>query len=138
MKNNITRKLTSLTLMMIMVAGGLTFAIPGALPQAVAQTGMLSVSSTEMGGYQVLEVQINDPDRKDRDVPYGNIGATIDGETLDTSQADTGIWYAYVRHSESTLPSGITDDELLKGEPELNTVSGSGQTDSADICTSAA
>ena len=91
MKNNITRKLTSLTLMMIMVAGGLTFAIPGALPQAVAQTGMLSVSSTEMGGYQVLEVQINDPDKKALDVPYGDIRATIDGDPLTTVQANTGI-----------------------------------------------
>ena len=132
MKNDIIRKLTSLTLMSIMVAGGLTFAIPGALPQAAAQTGMLSVSSTEMGGYQVLEVRINDPDKKDRDVPYGNIGATIDGNTLETAQADTGIWYAYVRNSGSDPPTGINDAELLKGLPTLNIVSGSEQTAAND------
>ena len=124
MKNNITRKLTSLTLMMIMVAGGLTFAIPGALPQAVAQTGMISVSSTEMGGYQILEVQVNDPDKKDRDVPYGNIGVTIDDDPLAMLQADTGIWYAYVQQA------GVEGDITITptSPPEINTVGGSGQT----------
>ena len=104
---------------MIMVAGGLTFAIPGALPQAVAQTGMLSVSSTEMGGYQVLEVEINDPDKKALDVNYGDIGATLDGDTLTMVQADTGIWYGYVRQ-DLTLPGGLTDADLISGAPNQN------------------
>ena len=65
MKNDIIRKLTSLTLMTIMVAGGLTFAIPSALPQAAAAPGTdgtLTVSSTEFGGQQIIEIRINDPD----------------------------------------------------------------------------
>ena len=65
MKNDIIRKLTSLTLMSIMVAGGLTFAIPSALPQAAAAPGTdgtLTVSSTEFGGQQIIEIKVNDPD----------------------------------------------------------------------------
>jgi len=58
MKNEIIRKITSLTLMTIMFAGGMTLAIPGFLPdsaipiQAFAENqgtteGMLTMSSTE-------------------------------------------------------------------------------------------
>ena len=65
MKNEIGRKITSLTLMTIMFAGGMTLAIPGFLPdsaipiQAFAENesttvGMLTVSSTEIQGAQVL------------------------------------------------------------------------------------
>ena len=69
MKNDIIRKLTSLTLMSIMVAGGLTFAIPSALPQAAADPatdGSLTVSSTEFGGQQIIEIRINDSRRSQR------------------------------------------------------------------------
>ena len=73
MKNDIIRKLTSLTLMSIMVAGGLTFAIPGALPQAVAApetSGPLTVSTTEFGGVQVLAIVVDDPKIADVSVTY--------------------------------------------------------------------
>ena len=36
MKNELGRKITSLTLMTIMFAGGMTFAIPEMMPEAVA------------------------------------------------------------------------------------------------------
>ncbi len=45
MKNEIGRKITSLTLMTIMVAGGLTFAIPGVMPSAYAANANLFVSA---------------------------------------------------------------------------------------------
>ena len=66
MKNDLYRKLTSITLMTIMFAGGMTIAIPGELPTAVAQTtGTLSVSAEAagvFGGAQVIEIVIDDPD----------------------------------------------------------------------------
>ena len=137
MKNDIIRKLTSLTLMTIMVAGGLTFAIPGALPQAAAQTGMISVSSTEMGGYQILEVQINDPDRRALDVDYGIIGATINGDPLQMYQVKTGIWYAYVQHDDLVDDDGAPDDVptgfSLQGAPDPNTGEGSTHASGASI-----
>ena len=46
MKNEISRRITSITLMGIMVAGGITFAVPGEVPQAAAQGTMLTVSAT--------------------------------------------------------------------------------------------
>ena len=66
MNNELYRKLTSITLMTIMFAGGMTIAIPGELPTAVAQTGTLSVSATaapdnSFGGPQVIEIVIDDP-----------------------------------------------------------------------------
>jgi hypothetical protein len=39
------RKITSLTLMTIMVAGGLTIAIPGVMPEAMAANANLYVSA---------------------------------------------------------------------------------------------
>ena len=65
MNNDLYRKLTSITLMTIMFAGGMTIAIPGELPTAVAQTNTLSVSASAagvFGGAQVIEIVIDDPD----------------------------------------------------------------------------
>ena len=49
MKNEIGRKITSLTLMTIMFAGGMTLAIPGFMPVAVADysvsDGMITASA---------------------------------------------------------------------------------------------
>ena len=65
MNNDLYRKLTSITLMTIMFAGGMTIAIPGETPTAVAQTNTLSVSASAagvFGGAQVIEIVIDDPD----------------------------------------------------------------------------
>ena len=66
MKNEIGRKITSLTLMTIMFAGGMTLAIPGFLPDSAipieafadrgTTNGTLYVSSTEVQGAQVIEI----------------------------------------------------------------------------------
>ena len=54
MKNEIGRKLTSLTIMAIMFACGMTIAAPSFMPEAVADfgatDGMLSVSSVYIQG----------------------------------------------------------------------------------------
>ncbi|RNJ74677.1 MAG: hypothetical protein EB828_06615, partial [Nitrosopumilus sp. D6] len=57
------RKLTSVTLMTIMVAGGLTIAIPGISPDAHATTverANLVVSSDRFGGPMILEIIVKD------------------------------------------------------------------------------
>ena len=85
--------------MSIMVAGGLTFAIPGALPQAAAESGTsgpLTVSSTEFGGQQIIEIKVNDPDFRSVSDDHGALDVTIDGNSVHMVQASTGIWYAYV------------------------------------------
>ena len=103
MNNEIGRKLTSFTLMAIMVAGGMTVAAPGFMPEADAQTrnANLFVSADDsrfdnyFGGPQVIEVVINDPGISDTDSGTGEPDVTINGEKLMTVQATDGNWYAY-------------------------------------------
>ena len=120
MKNDIIRKLTSLTLMSIMVAGGLTFAIPSALPQAAADPGTdgtLTVSSTEFGGQQIIEIQIRDSDIDDVDTRLGLPEVSIDGNDVRMVQAVTGVWYAYVADTSAIgadrVQSLVTDDTAV-------------------------
>ena len=73
MNNEIGRKLTSLTLMTIMLAGGMTIAAPSMMPQAAA-AGALYVSAENamfdntFGGAQIIEVVvINHQNETDED-----------------------------------------------------------------------
>ena len=109
MNNELYRKLTSITLMTIMFAGGMTIAIPGETPTAVAQTNTLSVSASAagvFGGAQVIEIVIDDPD-------VDEVGTTrtegipdveVDGEDVTMRQAATGKWYAYVADNAHFWP----------------------------------
>ena len=101
MNSKLYRKLTSITLMAIMLAGGMTIAVPGETPVAVAQTGMLSVSATaapgnSFGGPQIIEIVVDDPSRSDIAGGISLPDVTIDGNRVTMRQADTGKWYAYV------------------------------------------
>ncbi len=64
MNNELGRKITSLTLMTIMLAGGMTFAAPGIMPAAHAANANLFVSAENsqfdnyMSGPQVIEVVV--------------------------------------------------------------------------------
>ena len=113
MKNDIIRKLTSLTLMTIMVAGGLTFAIPGALPHAVAESatsGQLTVSTTEFGGQQILEIIVDDPKIADVSIIHAELFIDVGDDSVQMFQASTGDWYAYVgidADFDPASPSGL-------------------------------
>ena len=68
MNKELGRKITSLTIMTIMVAGGVTFAAPGMMPGAEAHhTQYLFVSAENaefgntFGGAQVVEIVVRDP-----------------------------------------------------------------------------
>jgi len=103
MKNEIGRKLTSLTIMAIML-GGLGIAqgftnsyMPVASAQTAETTGMLSVSSTTIQGAAILEIVVNDPDISDTTVDInGGATVTVLGTSYDMVQAVNGKWYAYV------------------------------------------
>ena len=91
--------------MTIMFAGGMTIAIPGETPVAIAQTGMLSVSATaapgnSFGGPQVIEIVVDDPSKSELNAETGRLDVTIDGEDVKMAQATTGKWYAYVASQE--------------------------------------
>ena len=100
MNNELYRKLTSITLMTIMFAGGMTIAIPGETPVAIAQTGMLSVSATaapgnSFGGPQIIEIVVDDPARSDIDPMISAPDVTIDGDN--TCGDDTNRNWKVVR-----------------------------------------
>ena len=119
MNNELYRKLTSITLMTIMFAGGMTIAIPGETPTAVAQTNTLSVSASAagvFGGAQVIEIVIDDPDVDEvgADRTEGMPDVEVDGtDPVTMRQATTGKWYAYVAddaHLLGSRPQGAQDD----------------------------
>ena len=116
MKNEIGRKLTSLTIMAIMFAGlGIVQGVPAFMPGASADfsetDGMLSVSSVYIQGGAILEIVVNDPSTSatDEDVSNGP-EVDIDGASYITSQATNGKWYVYaVDDSISTLLDADSD-----------------------------
>src|SRR3989344_5420740 len=103
MKNEIVRKLTSLTLMTIMFAGGLTFAFPGIMPDAsAAHNANLFVSaentfsSNTLTGPMVAEVVVSDSSIASQDDAHGEPTVTVNGLKLRMLQATDGNWYAYI------------------------------------------
>ena len=98
MKNEIGRKITSLTIAIIMFAGlGLVQGVPSFMPGATADfsitEGELSVSSEFIQGAAILEIVVNDPDLSSTDDDL-NSGADviIGGTTYTMNQAVNGKW----------------------------------------------
>ena len=100
MKNEIGRKLTSLTIMAIMFAGGMTVAAPSVMPGVFADTsisdGVLSVSSEFIQGAAILEIVVNDPNLSSVTADIGGNSVSIGGTSYAMSQAVNGKWYLYV------------------------------------------
>ncbi len=118
MNNEIERKITSLTLMTIMVAGGMTFAIPGMMPAAYAQSNANLFVSAEnsqfdnyMVGSQVIEVVVIDPDIDDTDEGKGEPDVSVNSKKLRMVQAVDGNWYGYFsdRNQAQTADQTIVD-----------------------------
>ena len=126
MNNELYRKLTSITLMTIMFAGGMTIAIPGETPVAVAQTGMLSVSATaapgnSFGGPQIIEIVVDDPSRSETGTGIAKPDVSIDDNPLDMTQADTGKWYAYVTSTSGVAAANAAYDAFPDAGANPNT-----------------
>ena len=131
MNNEIGRKITSLTLMAIMVAGGLTFAMPGVMPAAHAANANLFVSAENsqfdnyMSGPQVIEVVVIDSDINETDEVNGEPDVTVNGKILRMVQAVDGNWYGYFA------------DNTQAGLADATTVSAGNGLDFGDVCTAA-
>ncbi len=119
MNNEIGRKLTSLTIMTIMIAGGLTVAAPGVMPAAHAANANLFVSAENsqfdnyMSGPQVIEVVVIDSDINDTDDAKGEPDVTINGKILRMVQAVDGNWYGYFADRNMAL---IADSTAFNGD----------------------
>ena len=110
MTNEIQRKLTSLTLMTIMFAGGLTFAAPSVMPSAYADhTPNLYVSAENsqfdntFAGPQVVEVVIDNPALTDTNEARGEATVTVNGNKLRMVQSTEGVWYGYFASKEHAV-----------------------------------
>ena len=112
MNNEIGRKLTSLTLMTIMLAGGMVIAAPSMVPEAAA-AGQLYVSAENaqfgnlFGGGQVIEVIVRDPNRADTEVAESEPTVRVDNHILRMAQGVDGYWYAYIGNYASSGATGI-------------------------------
>ncbi|MBI5859176.1 MAG: hypothetical protein HZB73_00205, partial [Nitrosarchaeum sp.] len=101
MNNEIGRKITSLTLMTIMLAGGMIVAVPSMVPVAHAANANLFVSAENsqfnnyMSGPQVIEVVVINSDISDTDQQRGEPDVTVNGKKLRMAQATDGNWYGY-------------------------------------------
>ena len=102
MKNELGRKITSLTLMTIMFAGGMTLAAPAFAPEALAQERLMYVSceneafENTFGGPQICEIIISDPSRSETDESQGEPVVESNGDQIRFVQAEDGFWYAYM------------------------------------------
>jgi len=116
MKAELGRKITSLTLMTIMFAGALTFAIPGAMPDAEGETKLLFVSAeseefaNQFQGAQIVEIIVQDPIRADTDVAEGEPVVEVNGDTLRMAQGSEGYWYAYIADTAGVVASNANDN----------------------------
>ena len=122
MKNEIQRKITSLTLMTIMLAGGMVIAAPGMMPAAHAANANLFVSAENsqfdnyMSGPQVIEIVIIDSDINDTDEAKGEPDVTINGKILRMVQAVDGNWYGYFAdRTQASIADSTASDNVVGG-----------------------
>ncbi len=126
MKNEIGRKITSLTLMTIMFAGGMTLAVPGFLPMAEilpeayadrgTTQGMLTVSSTEVQGAQVVALTVSDPAYSATNTVVAPITMDLNSSTIQLTQVSDGTWMAFFADKTAAAAAdAITDTSLEFG-----------------------
>ena len=137
MKNEIGRKILSLTLMTIMLAGSMTIAFPGSIPDAYAVNANLLVSADNTGGSvygpQVIEILIIDGDITSDALPPD---VTVNGDAVLMTAANDGNWYAYIADDASVAAVSGTA-EARQENPGLNfgdnTCTGVANGDAADV-----
>jgi len=116
MNNEIGRKLTSLTLMTIMLAGGMTIAAPSMMPQAAA-AGALYVSAENamfgntFGGAQIVEVVVFSG-QDETDEKQGEPVVKVDENLLRMAQGVDGNWYAYFGDSTAVAAADSASNNL--------------------------
>ncbi len=121
MNNEIGRKITSLTLMTIMLAGGMFAAVPSMVPAAHAANANLFVSAENsqfdnyMSGPQVIEVVVIDSDINDTDEAKGEPDVTVNGKILRMVQAVDGNWYGYFADRDMASIADSTSNVISQG-----------------------
>ena len=136
MKNEIGRKILGLTLMTIMLAGSMTIAFQGSVPDAYAINANLLVSAENTGSFvygpQVIEILIIDWDLAFDALP----DVTVNGDAVLMTAANDGNWYAYIADNDAVAAVSGTV-EAQEENPGLNfgdnTCTGIANGDAADV-----
>src|SRR5512146_1500324 len=122
MYNNILRKITSLTLLTILVASSAVVGLPNALPHAQAATNanlFVSAENSQFNNYfagpQVIQVVVADPDINRLDQAYGEPVVTVNGKRLRMAQGTDGNWYAYFADRNQAIAADKTVGLAGKG-----------------------
>src|SRR5690242_15243045 len=122
MYNETLRKITSLSLLTILLTSTAAFAMPNALPQAHASTNanlFVSAESATFNNYfagpQVVQVLVTDPDIQRLDQAYGEPTVTVNGKKLRMAQATDGNWYAYFADRDQAIAADKTSGANGKG-----------------------
>ena len=121
MYNETIRKITSLTLLTILVASSAVVGLPNALPHAQAATNanlFVSAENSQWNNYfagpQVIQVVVADPDINRLDQAYGEPVVTVNGKRLRMAQGTDGNWYAYFADRNQAIAAGNTAQLLVK------------------------
>ena len=100
----------------------MTFAIPGVMPAAHAQSNANLFVSAEnsqfdnyMSGPQVIEVVIIDSDIDELDEGKGEPDVTVNGKDLRMVQATDGNWYGYFADSLQASTADAAQDAATDG-----------------------
>src|SRR5882762_865153 len=122
MYNKILRKITSLSLLTILLTSTAAFAMPNALPQAHAATNanlFVSAENSQFNNYfagpQVIQVVVSDPDIARLDQAYGEPIVTVNSKRLHVAQATDGNWYGYFADRNAALNADSTSGAKGKG-----------------------
>src|SRR5690349_25042856 len=110
MYNETIRKITSLTLLTILVASSAVVGLPNALPHAQAATNanlFVSAENSQFNNYfagpQVIQVVVSDPDIQRLDQAYGEPTVTVNSKKLRMAQGTDGNWYAYFADRDQAI-----------------------------------
>ncbi|CUR50924.1 Putative S-layer protein [Nitrosotalea devaniterrae] len=123
MYNNTLRKITSLTLLTILLSSSAVFAMPNALPSAHASTNanlFVSAENSQWNNYfagpQVIQVIVADPDINRLDQGYGEPTVTVNGKKLRMAQNTDGNWYGYFADSKQAQTADSTVQNTVAGK----------------------
>jgi hypothetical protein len=123
MYNNTLRKITSLTLLTILLSSSAVFAMPNALPAAHADSSnpnlFVSAENSQWNNYfagpQVIQVIVSDPNINRLDQAYGEPTVTVNGKKLRMAQNTDGNWYGYFADSRQAQIADSTAPVAGKG-----------------------
>jgi len=117
MYNNLLRKITSLSLLTILLTSTGAFVLPSAMPQAHAQVAshpnlFVSAENSQWNNYfagpMVVQVVVADPNINRLDQAYGEPVVTVNGKRLRMAQNTDGNWYGYFADRNQAISAGKT------------------------------